>query len=89
MTCDKCGNTLIAADWSEYVQDRLVLDFWSCWKCGNRSETEAYMFVDAESEIESKMVREFFPYCWWRKSSASPTNPNDSPPTLPNQPGEG
>ena len=36
MTCDKCGNTLIAADWSEYVNDGLVLDFWSCWKCGYR-----------------------------------------------------
>jgi len=61
MTCDKCGNTLIAADWSEYVNDGLVLDFWSCWKCGNRFETEAYMSADAESEIESKMVRELFP----------------------------
>ena len=61
MTCDKCGNTLIAADWSEYVTDGLVLDFWSCWKCGYRFETEAYMPVDAESEIESKTVREFFP----------------------------
>jgi ribosomal protein L37AE/L43A len=62
MTCDKCGNTLIAADWSEYVNDGLVLDFWSCWKCGNRFETEAYMSADAESEIESKVVvREFFP----------------------------
>jgi ribosomal protein L37AE/L43A len=62
MTCDKCGNTLIVADWSEYVNDGLVLDFWSCWKCGNRFETEAYMSADAESEIESKVVvREFFP----------------------------
>ena len=34
MTCDKCGNTLIAADWS--------------------------MPVDAKSEIESKVVKEFF-----------------------------
>ena len=25
MTCNKCGNTLIAAEWSEYVSDGLVL----------------------------------------------------------------
>lgn len=61
MTCDKCGNTLIAAEWSEYVSDGLVLYFWSCWKCGYRFETEAFMPVDAESEIESKIVRQLFP----------------------------
>lgn len=60
--CDKCGNTLIAAELSEYVSDGLVLNFWSCWKCGNRFETEAYMPADAVS-IDSKVVEQFFPSC--------------------------
>jgi hypothetical protein len=73
MTCDKCGNTLLAADWSEYVNDGLVLNFWSCWKCGNRFETEAYMSADAQSEIESGWCESFFRHCWWRKSSENTT----------------
>lgn len=60
MTCDKCGNTLITAKWSEYVSDGLVLNFWSCWKCGYCFETEAYMSVDAEPEIERKAVEDSF-----------------------------
>ena len=41
-TCDKCGNTLIAPEWSEYVIDGLILNLWTCTKCGYRFETEAY-----------------------------------------------
>ena len=41
-TCDKCGVTLIAPKWSEYVCDGLVLNFWSCTKCGFQFETETF-----------------------------------------------
>jgi len=61
MTCDKCGNTLIAPEWSEYVSDGHVLNFWSCWKCRYRFETEAYMPAEPESKIDSKVLKEFFP----------------------------
>ena len=60
-TCDKCGNTLIAPEWSEYVIDGLILNLWTCTKCGYRFETEAYMRGDAESKIERKVLEELFP----------------------------
>jgi ribosomal protein L37AE/L43A len=60
-TCDKCGQTLIAPEWSEYVNERLVLNLWSCWNCGYRFETEACMPVDAGSKIDGKVLEEFFP----------------------------
>ncbi len=60
MTCDKCGNTLIMPKWSEYVSDGLVLNFWHCWKCGYCFETDAYMSVDVEFKIDSKVVEQFF-----------------------------
>ena len=35
-TCVKCGEALIAPDWSEFVSERLVLNLWTCTKCGDR-----------------------------------------------------
>ncbi len=63
ITCDKCGNTLIVPEWSEYVSDGLVLNFWYCWKCGYQFETQcdAFMPVDAESKINSNLMEEFLP----------------------------
>ena len=58
-SCTKCGNALIAPEWSEYVSDGLVLNFWSCWKCGHQFETEAYMPVDAEGRRRGD--KGFFP----------------------------
>jgi hypothetical protein len=29
-TCPKCGETLIAPEWSECVSERLVVNLWSC-----------------------------------------------------------
>jgi ribosomal protein L37AE/L43A len=61
MTCDKCGETLIAPEWSEYVSERLLLNLWSCTKCGCRFETEAFVPVDPDSKVESKVLEEYFP----------------------------
>ena len=58
-SCTKCSNALIAPEWSEYVSDGLVLNFWSCWKCGHQFETEAYMPADAEADAEA--IKDFFP----------------------------
>jgi ribosomal protein L37AE/L43A len=60
-TCTKCGETLIAPEWTEYVSDGLVLNLWSCSNCGYRFETEAYMPADAESKIDGMVMEEFFP----------------------------
>jgi ribosomal protein L37AE/L43A len=46
MTCKKCGDTLIAPEWSEYFnEERLVLNFWSCTNCNDQFETEAVVPV--------------------------------------------
>jgi uncharacterized protein with PIN domain len=60
MICEKCGEALIAPEWSEYVSERLVLNLWSCTNCGNRFETEAFVLADTESESDNKVFEEFF-----------------------------
>ena len=58
-TCAKCGATLIAPEWSEFVSDGLVLNLWTCTSCGNRFETEAFMQADAEADAEA--IKDFCP----------------------------
>jgi len=48
-SCDKCGGATSAPKWSEYVSDGLVLNFWSCTKCGFQFETEAFVPARAQS----------------------------------------
>jgi len=62
MTCNKCGDSLIAPEWSEYFgEERLVLNLWSCMTCGNRFETEAFTPVDATSTLDCKVLQQFLP----------------------------
>ena len=37
--CPGCGEEVVSPDRSEFVSERLVLNLWSCAKCGNRFET--------------------------------------------------
>lgn len=60
-TCVKCGEALIAPDWSEFVSERLVLNLWTCTKCGDRFETKAYMPADAEPKMSQKDWEDMFP----------------------------
>ena len=58
MTCDKCGDSLIAPVWVEYlIKERLGLNLWSCMSCGNRFETEAVAPIGAKSKIGRKALR--------------------------------
>jgi NAD-dependent SIR2 family protein deacetylase len=61
--CGKCGEALIAPEWAEYFsEERLILNLWSCARCGNRFETEAFVAADAEPETEyKKALQEFWP----------------------------
>ncbi|THD57950.1 MAG: hypothetical protein E8A46_00400 [Bradyrhizobium sp.] len=59
--CAKCGEMLIAPDWSEFVSERLVVNLWSCTKCGDRFETNACMPADASSKINEALWEEMFP----------------------------
>ena len=38
-TCAKCGNALIAPEWSEFVDARRVRHLWECEACGYAFET--------------------------------------------------
>jgi ribosomal protein L37AE/L43A len=60
-TCIQCGDALIAPEWSEYVNERLVLNIWSCTKCGCRFEAEAFMPADARPAIDPMTMEAFFP----------------------------
>jgi len=59
--CAKCGEALIAPDWSEFVSERLVLNLWTCTECGDRFETKAYMPADAELKLSQKDWEDMFP----------------------------
>jgi ssDNA-binding Zn-finger/Zn-ribbon topoisomerase 1 len=59
-TCAKCGEALIAPDWSEFVSERLVVNLWTCTTCGDRFET-AYMSADAEPKMSEKDWEQMFP----------------------------
>jgi RNase P subunit RPR2 len=60
--CDKCGEPLIAPEWAEYFSEEgVVLNLWSCTRCGNRFETEALAPADAESKLGRQVLEEFFP----------------------------
>ncbi len=52
--CDKCGNSLLAPEFSEnFGEEQLVIRFWSCKNCGNQFETEA---IVAKSKIDGKVT---------------------------------
>ena len=59
-TCVKCGEALIAPDWSEFVSERLVINLWTCTKCGDRFETTACM-PDGEPKMSKKDWEQMFP----------------------------
>jgi hypothetical protein len=58
MTCAKCGDALIAPEWSEFLSGRRVFNFWSCTKCGScLGEISASLPADVES-IDDIVTRE-------------------------------
>ena len=60
-TCAKCGEMLIAPDWSEFVNERLVVNLWTCTKCSDRFETRACMPADAAPKTSDIKWEEMFP----------------------------
>ena len=62
MTCEDCGEALIAPDLVEYFsEENLFFSFWTCTKCNSRFETEAFLPADADRKLDSKLSEEFFP----------------------------
>jgi len=60
MTYAQCGDFLIAPEWSEYVSERVVINLWTCAKCGCEFETEANISANTEPMDARKAVEMFF-----------------------------
>ena len=61
VTCSKCGDVLTIPEWSEFVSEGLVLNLWSCTKCGYRFETEAHLPTNVELKDDAETIEAFFP----------------------------
>ena len=60
-TCAKCGEALIAPEWSKYVSEQLVLNLWFCTNCDYRFETEVSIPADTQTINHRSAVEAFFP----------------------------
>jgi ribosomal protein L37AE/L43A len=55
--CDKCGNSLLAPEFSEdFGEEQLVIRFWSCKNCGNQFESEAIVPINAKRKFDGKVT---------------------------------
>jgi ribosomal protein L37AE/L43A len=48
--CAQCGEPLIAARWSEHLNERCIRHVWECDVCGYRFETAVHLRADAAVE---------------------------------------
>ena len=60
VNCPECGDLLIAPTWSEYEDERHILNLWSCENCGCHFETEAPLPV-AQAANDAAAIKVFFP----------------------------
>lgn len=60
-SCPRCSEALVSPDWSEFVSEGLVLNLWSCTRCGNRFETEASMSTGAGPKMSDTDWERMFP----------------------------
>ncbi len=60
MNCPEFGDLLIAPEWSEYEDERHILNLWSCVNCGSHFETEALLPV-AKPVNDAATMKAFFP----------------------------
>lgn len=45
--CPQCNKSLLAPDWSEYLNERRVRHIWSCEACGYQFETDVFFAAAA------------------------------------------
>jgi len=60
MNCTQCGDLLIAPEWSEYEDERHILNLWSCTNCGYHFETET-LLPAAKAMDDAATMKAFFP----------------------------
>jgi NAD-dependent SIR2 family protein deacetylase len=60
--CQQCGEALIAPEWVEYFsEEQLVLNLWTCARCGHRFETEAFLPANTGPDSTVKVPEAFPP----------------------------
>lgn len=60
-TCPRCSEALVTPDWSELVSEGVVLNLWSCTRCGDRFETEVNIPAGIEPKMSDHDWEEMFP----------------------------
>lgn len=59
MTCLQCGDVVIAPELVEFFsEERLVLSFWTCEKCGYQFDTVFFVPADAEPNVDNRVLEE-------------------------------
>jgi DNA-directed RNA polymerase subunit M/transcription elongation factor TFIIS len=56
--CAQCGALIIAAQWSEHVNERRIRNVWSCDECGYEFETEVYFAASRSTVRELEVLEE-------------------------------
>jgi RNase P subunit RPR2 len=60
--CQQCGEMLIAPEWVEYFsEEQLILNLWTCARCGHRFETEAFLPANTGPDSTVKVPEAFPP----------------------------
>jgi ribosomal protein L37AE/L43A len=49
---------MIAAQWSEHVNERRIRNFWSCDECGFKFETEVYVAASSSTAGQRELLEE-------------------------------
>jgi ribosomal protein L37AE/L43A len=49
---------IIAAQWSEHIDERRVRNFWSCDECGYELETEVYLAASSSTVRQHELLEE-------------------------------
>jgi hypothetical protein len=61
MTCAQCGDALIAPEWSKFVDEHHVVNFWSCTECACLFEATAYVPGNTKFMNDNIAIKPFFP----------------------------
>jgi hypothetical protein len=69
--CIRCGQTLIAPEWSEYVSELCVHHAWICDDCGVRFETSDHLhFPEPRRSLQFPLVMNKLGVCDLREGFA-------------------
>jgi RNase P subunit RPR2 len=55
VSCDQCGNELIAPEWSEYRSKQQSCHLWHCWKCDHCFETVVNIRSMDDKAVEERI----------------------------------